>query len=187
MEPRLPNMLPQVGVYTLIIHLPAKIRLEVGKLGKHKFPRGYYAYTGSALGSGASGLRKRVARHLQERNRRFWHIDYLLAHKDVAVIAIVAAQTNEKKECKVNRRLKNEKKARIPVLGFGASDCKENCRSHLLYFGEINVKQKIASLYDEKFGCKSVVVNLAKISNLSSFKSNLVANSLCRSPSNMQA
>lgn len=166
MNPRLLNMLPQMGVYTLIIHLPADIRLKVGKLGEHQFPRGFYAYTGSALGLGASSLRNRVARHLQKKKHKFWHIDYLLARKDAVVIAIIAAHTNKKRECKMNRRLKNEMTARIPVLGFGASDCKENCGSHLLYLGEKNVKQKIASLYNENFGCKTVVVNFEQKSQI---------------------
>ncbi len=174
MNQRLLDALPQVGVYTLIIHLPANIRLEVGKLGEHQFKRGYYAYTGSALGSGASSLRKRVARHLQKKKHKFWHIDYLLAHKDIVVTAIIAAQTNKKMECEINRHLKSTITAKIPVLAFGASDCKENCGSHLLYSGEKNIIQKIASLYNENFGCKAVAVNCStKISNSSSFQSDL--------------
>jgi len=62
--------------------------------------------------------------------------------------------------------LKNEITARIPVLGYGASDCKENCGSHLLYIGEKNIKQKIASLYNENFGCKTVVVNFKQKSQI---------------------
>ncbi len=166
MNPRLLNMLPQVGVYTLIIHLPTNIRLKVGKLGEHQFSRGYYAYTGSALGLGASSLRKRVSRHLQKKKHKFWHIDHLLTRKNTVVIAIIAAQTNKKIECEINRRLKNEITSRIPVLGFGATDCKENCGSHLLYFGEKNVKQKITSLYNEKLGCKTVVVNFKQKSKI---------------------
>jgi len=112
-------MLSQAGVYTLIIHLPANIRLKVGKLGEHQFSRGYYAYTGSALGLGASSLRRRVARHLQKKKHKFWHIDHLLTRKDAVVIVIIAAQTSEKVECEINRRLRNEITTRIPVLGFG--------------------------------------------------------------------
>ncbi len=78
----------------------------------------------------------------------------------------MAAQTNKKMECEINRCLKNEMTARIPVLGFGASDCKENCGSHLLYLGEKDVKEKIASLYNEKFGCKTVVVNFERKSQI---------------------
>lgn len=166
MNPRLLNMLPQVGVYTLIIHLPTIIRLRVGTLGEHQFSRGCYAYTGSALGLGAAGLRRRVARHLKRKKHEFWHIDHLLTRKDAVVIAIIAAQTCEKAECEINRRLRDEIAKGIPVLGFGASDCKEKCGSHLLYFGEKNVVQKIVSLYDENFGCKSVVVNFKQKSQI---------------------
>jgi len=56
--------------------------------------------------------------------------------------------------------------AKIRVLGFDTSDCKENCGSHLLYLGEKNVKQKFASLYNEKFGCKTVVVNFEQKSQI---------------------
>jgi Uri superfamily endonuclease len=160
------NRLPQVGVYALIIHLPANIRLKVGKLGVRRFPKGYYAYTGSALGLGASSLRERVARHLQKEKHKFWHIDYLLTREDSVVTAIVAAHTSKKLECEINRRLKNETTAEIPVLGFGASDCKEKCGSHLLYLGEKNVEHKVASLYNQVLGRRSVVVHLEQKSQI---------------------
>lgn len=115
--------------------------------------------TGSALGLGASSLRKRVARHLQRRKHKFWHIDYFLARKDAIVIAIIAARTDQRMECEINKHLRNELKARIPVLGFGASDCKENCESHLLCFGEKSVKQKITAVYNENFGSTTMVVD----------------------------
>jgi Uri superfamily endonuclease len=146
------------------------IHLKVGKLGRQWFPKGYYAYTGSAIGTGASSLRKRVARHLQKRKHKFWHIDYLLAHRDTTVTAIIAMQTDKKIECKLNSHLKNRLPAKISVLGFGASDCKENCRSHLLYLGEKIENAKLLQLYDENFGHKTVVLASAKISNLSYFK-----------------
>ncbi|MGD8505452.1 MAG: GIY-YIG nuclease family protein [Candidatus Bathyarchaeota archaeon] len=154
-------MLPQTGVYTLILHLSTAIHVKVGKLGKQRFPKGYYAYTGSALGLGASSLRKRVARHLQKKKRKFWHIDYLLAHESVVAIAIVAFQTSRKIECKINRCLKDEMTAEIPVLGFGASDCKENCGSHLLFFPGIIEEeiliQKIRNVYDPKNSATSIL------------------------------
>lgn len=179
MNSHLLDMLPHVGVYTLILNLHANIRLKVGGLGEQKFGSGYYAYTGSALGVGASSLRKRVTRHLQHKKRKFWHIDYLSVHKDVVVTSIIATQTHRRLECKMNQHLKNEiRQAEIVVLGFGASDCKENCGSHLLYLGEKNAERKIASLYNENVGCKTVAVDLTKISNLPSFKYNLSATAL---------
>ena len=126
------------GVYALILFLQKDVTVTVGKLGKHTFSRGYYTYVGSALGKGASSLKQRVARHLRKEKRKFWHIDYLLANDYLVVEAVVAAGTNEKMECIVNGYLKDILGAEVPVRGFGASDCPNNCGSHLLYFPEIN-------------------------------------------------
>ena len=142
-------MLPERGVYTLIIFLPENIRLKVGGLGIQTFQKGYYTYTGSALGKGAQGLSLRISRHLRKRKRKRWHIDFLLAHENVTVTAVVAAQTDKKLECAINQLIKSEAKATIPVMGFGASDCKRNCGSHLLYVGEKNVEPKIIELYSK--------------------------------------
>lgn len=144
--------LPTNGIYTLIIFLSKEIRLTVGKLGQQKFPKGYYAYTGSALGKGASSLKHRISRHLQKEKRNFWHIDFLLANENATVTMVVAAQTNEKLECNLNRYIKREGGAKILVKGFGASDCRENCESHLLFFreiikGEVLVQKVIKSFH----------------------------------------
>lgn len=113
------------GIYTLIVHMAHPRRIGVGALGSIRFDAGYYAYTGSAWGSG--GL-KRLLRHLsvaQKKTRR-WHIDYLLAHASVAgyVVSFVPSSG----ECEVASML-----SRIlePIRGFGCSDC--SCISHLHY------------------------------------------------------
>jgi len=129
--------LPTKGVYTLIISLSEETRLNIGKLGVQKFPKGYYTYTGSALGKGATSLKRRVSRHLRKRKRNLWHIDFLLANENVTVTAVVAAETSKKLECKMNRYIKREGGAKAPVRGFGSSDCKEKCESHLLFFPDI--------------------------------------------------
>ena len=129
--------LPAKGTYTLIVFLSKEARLKVGKLGIQEFPVGYYTYTGSALGTGASSLKQRVTRHLQKRKQNFWHIDFLLAHENATVPAVIAAKADRKTECNINRSLKRELGPKIPVMGFGASDCKQNCGSHLLFFPDI--------------------------------------------------
>jgi hypothetical protein len=48
------------GTYTLILFLKEPVRLKIGALGEVYFHEGYYAYTGSALGSGGF---VRVKRH----------------------------------------------------------------------------------------------------------------------------
>jgi len=128
--------------------------LKVGKLGTQIFPRGYYTYTGSALGVGSSGLKHRVLRHLKKKKQKFWHIDFLLGHKSVYLTGVVAAEIDRRVECEINRYIKMKERAEIPVLHFGASDCKKNCGSHLLYFGGKNIAQRIAVLYNEKLGIK---------------------------------
>jgi len=92
------EMLPAKGIYTLIVFLSEETRLKVSKLGTHRFPVGYYTYTGSALGTGASSLKQRVTRHLKKRKQKFWHMDFLLVHKNATVTAVIAAQTDRKAE-----------------------------------------------------------------------------------------
>ena len=149
--------LPAKGVYTLLIFVPEEICLNVGSLGMQRFPKGYYAYTGSALGRGASSLNIRVQRHSRKAKTKFWHIDYLLAHEDVLITSVLTAQTDENMECETNSRIKHGLDAEILIEGFGSSDCRQNCRSHLLFLGEKNVKEGITKTYTEKFGSEYVV------------------------------
>ncbi len=156
----LTEKLPTKGIYTLIVFLSSNTQLKIGKLGIHTFPAGYYTYAGSALGKGASSPKQRVTRHLKKRKQKFWHIDFLLAHENATINAVIAVQTSRKLECKMNRYISEELKPKIPVFGFGASDCKENCESHLLCFNEENIKLKIERLYATKFRIKPVVIDL---------------------------
>ena len=125
--------IPTKGIYTLIIFLSKETCLNIGKLGEQRFLMGRYTYTGSALGRGASSLKHRISRHVKKNKRNFWHIDFLLANENATVTAVVAAQTNRKLECKLNSYIKREGRAKILVKGFGASDCRKNCGSHLLF------------------------------------------------------
>ena len=150
------------GIYTLLLFLSKQVCLNIGRLGKQRFPMGYYTYTGSALGKGASSLKHRIARHLRKEKRRFWHIDYLLANKNVSVEAVIVAETNENMECKTNQHIKTIMEAKVPVKGFGASDCRKNCKSHLLYFPEIKnadlLAQKLVTHLQSSSGILSVYV-----------------------------
>jgi len=156
--------LPAKGVCTLILFLSKETRLKVGKLGTHKFPKGYYTYTGSALGVGSSSLKHRILRHLKKKKQKFWHIDFLLGHKNAHLVGLVAAEIDRRVECKINRYIKIKQRAKIPVPHFGASDCKKNCGSHLLYFGEENIAQRIATLYSEESGINPFIIDFAEIS-----------------------
>jgi len=134
--------------------------LKIGELGYHKFPKGYYTYTGSAIGPTDQSLRLRVHRHLRKTKKKRWHIDYLLSSEKVKVTAVMAVSTVEKKlECKVNRLIMEELVGDVIVDGFGASDCQSNCKSHLLYFGlEEDIDFRVATLYKKRFGEKATAL-----------------------------
>jgi Uri superfamily endonuclease len=154
--------LSTTGIYTLLLFLSKQVTVDIGKLGKQMFPRGYYSYTGSALGRGASSLKHRIARHLRKDKRRFWHIDYLLADENVSVEMVIVAETKENMECKTNQHIKTITGAKVPVKGFGASDCRKNCESHLLYFPEIEnadcLVQKLVEYLQSSSGILSVYI-----------------------------
>jgi Uri superfamily endonuclease len=150
------------GIYTLILFLPKEIELNIGKLGKKRFSAGYYTYTGSALGKGATSLKNRIARHLRKEKRKFWHIDYLLENESVSIEVVFAAETSEDIECNINNYITKIRGAKIQVHGFGASDCRKNCGSHLLYFPEVKkadfLGQKLVELFQSSSGILSVCI-----------------------------
>lgn len=99
--------------------------LRVGALGEHELPAGRYAYTGSARRATAA----RLWRHLGHRRRRLrWHVDYLLDHAACRVVDVGLFRIPE---CTLNQGIGG----RVPVPGFGASDCREGCGAHLRYLG----------------------------------------------------
>jgi len=139
------------GVYTLIIFVSSAMLLKIGGLGERKIEKGYYAYTGSALGNGSSSLAGRISRHLKKSKRKRWHIDYLLHGEDVKIKAVLVMTTERRMECEINQHLMSKLKADIPIFNFGSSDCKMKCGSHLLYLGlDNNLVSKIAKLYSQK-------------------------------------
>jgi len=159
----LSKTLPTKGTYTLMISLNTKSRLKINKFGFLDLQKGYYAYTGSALGNGATSLRMRVKRHLKKRKIKHWHIDFLLANKNAKVASVVAAECIVNKECQVNNSIKNIEGATVPVVGFGASDCKQHCASHLIFVGEENPKEKIMETYRNLFRHSRSVKSVSEI------------------------
>lgn len=113
------------GIYTLVLVLPQPSRIAVGSLGVIDFARGYYSYTGSAMGPG--GL-KRVDRHIQvlkgTKTTRRWHIDYLLP--STRLVEAFTTRTTLDLECSIAKAIGKRLQA---VPRFGCSDCR--CPSHL--------------------------------------------------------
>ncbi|MCH8029800.1 MAG: GIY-YIG nuclease family protein [Candidatus Dadabacteria bacterium] len=118
------------GAYILIIELTEPRYIEVGKLGAFLFPYGYYSYSGSAMG----GIYRRVERHLKREKKLRWHIDYFLELAEIREALIFESET--KIECMVNRRVATLLDGKIIAPGFGSTDCREGCKSHLLSIPE---------------------------------------------------
>lgn len=138
------------GTYTLIIKLNQEIEIEVGKFGIYKFPSGNYAYTGSALGKGAVGLKGRLKRHFSKIKTLHWHIDYFLNANESQINYLVFFESSKHYECMVIKELLSLG-GKIIVRGFGASDCKSGCKSHLLFFedDEQRVRRIVKNAYEE--------------------------------------
>jgi Uri superfamily endonuclease len=152
--------LPQKGIYTLAIFLEKKEKITVGKLGPKVFYPGYYTYTGSAVGNGATSLPNRVSRHFDKAKPKHWHIDFLLASQNAHIIGVAAVRTRHNIECQANQLLRTQvKNAKSPTPKFGATDCRNECESHLLYFGNGDIERRIRRVYQEKFGESSVFLN----------------------------
>ncbi|WP_436902733.1 GIY-YIG nuclease family protein [Halovenus halobia] len=114
------------GTYTLCLELATPAEIEVGALGANSFDSGWYAYVGSALGSGGFS---RVERHRElaagKRDTRHWHIDYLLGHSESRLDSVVKT-TSVDGECAVASALDSP-----TITDFGCSDC--SCETHLFF------------------------------------------------------
>jgi Uri superfamily endonuclease len=110
--------------YQLSIELALPVTVTVGRLGVFDFPAGRYVYTGSAR----RNFEARIARHLRAEKTLRWHIDYLLAAPGAKVKAV---RRSRRDECALNAAIGGC----VVVAGFGASDCRAGCGSHLKWQG----------------------------------------------------
>lgn len=110
------------GSYVLLIQLTEEQTITAGSLKAVRFPGGYYAYVGSALG----GFKSRLNRHLQRNKKPHWHIDYLL--QMASIDGIILCESSDKIECTIARALGGPFDS---TPGFGSSDCR--CKSHLFF------------------------------------------------------
>lgn len=114
-------------LYQLLIKLESEKNIQIGKLGKFLFPRGYYIYTGSAK----KNFPQRIYRHIKKKKKYKWHIDYLLkAGKIIQIKKLIKMQS----ECKIHKTTIELYNGKELINAFGSSDC--NCRSHLIFLGK---------------------------------------------------
>ncbi|MEM3719408.1 MAG: GIY-YIG nuclease family protein [Candidatus Bathyarchaeia archaeon] len=124
------------GIYILKILVEEKINVNIGALGRVYFPRGFYAYVGSAQ----KNLLKRLERHFEGGGKRFWHIDYLLAEKNVKIVGAYYKEADKNEECLTAQKLGIYG---FSVKNFGCSDCK--CSSHLFRFNDYYLLDRLSN------------------------------------------
>ncbi|WP_394350671.1 DUF123 domain-containing protein, partial [uncultured Methanobrevibacter sp.] len=98
-------------------------KIKIGKLGRLDFKKGYYVYVGSAM----NGLESRLKRHLSNKKKMHWHVDYLLKKSEIT--DIIYNESEKKIECELSQHISSKTSN---IEGFGCSDCE--CDSHLYYF-----------------------------------------------------
>lgn len=116
------------GCYQLFLKLSENKIIQIGALGPRWFQGGIYIYSGS----GRKHLFQRIERHLSFSKKKFWHIDYLSSYSDFLFLDIMIYFSTES-ECFFHQLFQKFAGAHIPVPGFGSTDCKKGCGSHLLF------------------------------------------------------
>ena len=135
------------GSYVLLIELPEEQTITIGSLKAICFPRGYYAYVGSALG----GVKSRLNRHLRRNKKPHWHIDYLLQR--ASINNVIVCEAENRIECTIAQALKSQFDC---IPHFGSSDC--SCPSHLFFAAE-EMKLKIMATLNS-LGVRARLANI---------------------------
>jgi Uri superfamily endonuclease len=104
-------------------------QLGIGSMGEFDIIPGFYAYVGSAFGSG--GLRARIGHRLESTAEPHRHIDYLLQVATPVEVWLTTA--GRKLQHRWAELLENAPGFRVPILRFGSSDYHRSRSSHLFY------------------------------------------------------
>jgi Uri superfamily endonuclease len=115
------------GTYAIVFYLMEDNEFIIPRFGRVFFRKGYYVYSGSAK----KNLIPRVKRHIRKEKKLKWHIDYFSVSEKVITKKIFLFA--HRSECEINRFFKLSG-GKIVIEKFGASDCKNKCKSHFLYF-----------------------------------------------------
>ncbi len=120
------------GTYALILRAWPTGRLvpilQIGRCGALRVETGWYVYVGSAFGPG--GLRARLRHHCRVSALPHWHIDYLRRAAEPETVWY--SHDPQPREHSWAGNVARLYSARVPLLGFGASDC--GCLTHLFFF-----------------------------------------------------
>jgi len=128
--------------YILILKQNKNLSIEIGKVGKIFFKKGYYLY----VGSGKRNLEKRLKRHIKREKNIHWHIDYLTSNANFSFKEIYLFE--KLNECELAKKFIESNFCYIK--NFGSSDC--HCKSHLFFSENLkNFKVVIKSFKEVKY------------------------------------
>ncbi|MBE0525347.1 MAG: GIY-YIG nuclease family protein [Candidatus Thorarchaeota archaeon] len=135
------------GVYILIIDLKQTLSFQLKSLGNLSFEKGTWIYVGSAMGIGSTSLENRIRRHFRSEKTIHWHIDHLL-NSDSKIRCSIWSESSGPVECDIAKSIEQLDNVYPGPKGFGASDCKKKCFTHLFYSKiESNLEKKIHSIF----------------------------------------
>ncbi|WP_416210003.1 GIY-YIG nuclease family protein [Anaerolinea sp.] len=143
------------GTYFLAYHLRVSGEHRIGRFASAFLPEGIYFYTGSAWTRG--GLCARLSYHLRLPEHPHWHLDWLKPHLNLLG---AGWQVGVRAECQWAQALIAHPQASVPIPGFGASDCRQHCPAHWVFFGTMGghhawrkiVEETLAQLLDAPSG-----------------------------------
>jgi len=144
------------GTYILIAWMARMKRMTIGSLGEFDLAPGFYAYVGSAFGSG--GLRARLGHHLESTAEPHWHIDYLLRVADPVEVWFTTA--DRKLELHWADLMEKAPGFRVPILRFGSSDYHRSRVSHLFFSKRRPSFRRFRAQTAERFDGVGVVQHL---------------------------
>jgi sugar fermentation stimulation protein A len=135
------------GAYVLIIRVEQPVNIQIKSLGEITFETGWWAYVGSAMGTGSTSLENRLSRHFRREKTIYWHIDYLLdANTELA--EAIWAESSEPIECSLAQSLAASDAFILGPKRFGSSDCHSGCTAHIyLYHGEEPIHNRVTNVF----------------------------------------
>ncbi|MGY5858988.1 MAG: GIY-YIG nuclease family protein [Candidatus Thorarchaeota archaeon] len=137
------------GAYVLIIDLKEVRSFHIKSLGNLTFEKGTWLYIGSAMGNGSTSLENRIRRHFRSEKTIHWHIDHLLK-SDASIRNSIWSESSEPVECDIAKSIEQMENIYPGPKGFGASDCKNKCFTHL-YHSQIEscLEEQIQSVFSK--------------------------------------
>jgi len=137
------------GAYSLLIDLNKALSFQIKSIGNLSFEKGTWIYIGSAMGNGSTSLENRIRRHFRSEKTIHWHIDYLLK-SDSIIRSSIWSESLEPVECNIAKSIEQMENIFPGPKGFGASDCKSSCFTHLYHSQiESGLEEKIQSVFSK--------------------------------------